>query len=452
MTKEYDAVVAVNTIYAENYDNWKYLQRSYLGGVAYKAGKYLTKYANEDDEQYDARIQATMLDNQCNSIVSVYNSFLFREPPTRDFGSIEKLPETEAFLKDADLDGRSLNNFKKEVSVWSTVFGHCWELLVKPNTNANTRADELAQKVRPYVSLLTPLVVIDWRYERQANGAYVLTNFKYIEEVNGYIQTIKLWTTDDEGVHIIVTFTVNTDKEEVIDTQIEINGIGKIPAIVAYNKRAARGLGISDIADIADAQKYMYNLYSEGEQSVRIDSHDSIVKTENTDANAGAGSFVIMPDDMEPSLKPYALGMSGANLVNINNTKDKVIEAIDNMANTGAVRATEAKVMSGVAQQQEFELLNARLSDKADNLELAEENMWRLFAMYLGKAWDGEITYAGSFNIQDVHNEYVQLKTAKEAATDPKVLAEIDKKILVLLGVDEGTVNVTVQNNSDSVE
>jgi hypothetical protein len=32
----------------------------------------------------------------------------------------------------------------------------------------------------------------------------------------------------------------------------------------------------------------------------------------------------------------------------------------------------------------EFQLLNAKLSEKADNLELAEEQMWRLFAIYQG--------------------------------------------------------------------
>ena len=35
----------------------------------------------------------------------------------------------------------------------------------------------------------------------------------------------------------------------------------------------------------------------------------------------------------------------------------------------GAVRATEARIQSGIALQTEFQLLNARLSEKADYLQ-----------------------------------------------------------------------------------
>jgi hypothetical protein len=106
------------------------------------------------------------------------------------------------------------------------------------------------------------------------------------------------------------------------------------------------------------------------------------------------------------------------------------------MANTGAVRATESKVMSGVAMETEFQLLNARLSEKADNLELAEEQMWKLWAAYMGTAWTGEIDYPGSFNIRDTGKEIVQLQQAKQAATDPRVLAAIDDHIMEFLGED----------------
>jgi hypothetical protein len=51
------------------------------------------------------------------------------------------------FLEDADLDGRTMDAFMRDVAIWSAVFGHCWILTVKPQTNSTTRADELAQGV-----------------------------------------------------------------------------------------------------------------------------------------------------------------------------------------------------------------------------------------------------------------------------------------------------------------
>jgi len=433
MSKElYKRVTAKNPVYEDYSSQWQYLLESYMGGKMYRDGQYLTRYQLEDDNEYNARLLSTHLDNHCQSVVSVYNSFLFRENPKRDFGQLENLPETEAFLKDADLEGRTLNNFMKEVSTWSSVYGHCWVMVVKPATNANTRADELQQEVRPYIGLMSPLTVLDWEYVRQPNGVFNLTYFKYIETTAGNIQTIKEWTPE-----VIITYVLDTDKEVVTETIEEVNGINKIPAVLAYNKRSiTRGVGLSDINDIADAQRYIYNCNSEIEQSVRLESHPSLVKTSDTEAGIGAGSLIHMPEHLDPGLKPYVLDFDGASVQSILNTIDNVTESIDKMANTGSVRATEGKVLSGVAMQTEFQLLNARLSEKADNLELAEEQIWRLFAMYLDKAWDGEVEYPGSFNIQDTHNEFAQLVSANSATENPQVKQVINSKLVELLGED----------------
>jgi hypothetical protein len=92
--------------------------------------------------------------------------------------------------------------------------------------------------------------------------------------------------------------------------------------------------------------------------------------------------------------------------------------------------------MSGVAQEQEFQLLNARLSEKADSLELTEEQIWQWFCYYQGTSWDGKIEYPDSFAIRDTHNEINSLKTARDTATDPRVLEIIDQKLLEALGED----------------
>ena len=47
----------------------------------------------------------------------------------------------------------------------------------------------------------------------------------------------------------------------------------------------------------------------------------------------------------------------------------------------GAVRGTQAMTQSGVAMQTEFQMLNAKLAEKADILELAEEQIFDLFCL-----------------------------------------------------------------------
>lgn len=425
-------VMAGNNIYNTYQDQWKYLYESYIGGEEYRNAGHLFRYQLETPGEYSARLETTPLENHCRSVISVYTSFLFREQPVRELGSLENSPGIEDFLRDADHDGRSLTQFMKEASIWSSVFGHAWIMCVKPDIGAISVADEMDAEVRPYLTLLTPLVVTDWNWYRKPNGKYVLDYFKYVEDVNGNVRTIKEWSPD-----FIRTYTVDMEEEIILESYEEVNPLGWIPAICAYNARSTvRGLGISDIADIADAQKLIYNATSEAVESIKLDTHPSLVATPETNVGTGAGALIHMPDNLDPGLKPYALEFSGASIESIYKSINHTIEAIDKMANTGAVRATEAKTMSGVAMETEFQLLNAKLSEKADQMELAEEQIWKFYAYYQNSVWDGVVDYPGSFNIRDNSQEIQQLRTARESATDPRVLKEIDKRILEWMEVE----------------
>jgi hypothetical protein len=425
----YQRVTSSNEVYNDHYLRWLFLLESYMGGDVYRKGQHLTRYQLETEAQYMARLASTPLDNHCRSVINVFNSFMFREEPERELGSIELDPALKDFLEDADLEGRDLDSVMKEVSTWASVFGHCYILLSKPNIGAQTRADELAEGVRPYISLLTPLTVYDWTYERGANGRYELVYLKYVEDINNQITMVMEWYPD----RIVTTKTDRVNKA-VLATEELPNTLGRIPVVIAYNQRSpVRGLGVSDISDIADQQKAIYNELSEIEQQIRLDGHPSLVTVEGTKIGVGAGSVIYVPESTDAGLKPYLLDHGNSSIISIWDSIGKRVDSIDKMANTGAVRATESRTMSGISRQVEFELLNARLAEKSDNLELAEEQMWRIWADYQGLTWDGEIEYPGSFNIRDIDNEYEQLQKAKQAATSPDALAVVDFRLRKML-------------------
>lgn len=432
MSKEYDDLKQHHPIYGKMLGRWRFLLNSFMGGEKYKKNGYLTRYAYESEIDYEERLRQTPLDNQCRSIINVYNAFLFREPCERDYGSIDSDPSLKPFLKDADLDGRSLDNFMKEVSTYSSIFGHCWMIVAKPNSNARTRAEELQQEIRPYLNLVTPINVLDWEWKRSISGYHYLSYIKYIEDSEyENFTVIKEWTEDEIKTHI-----VDEEGKEIRETIVDQNQLGRIPAIPVYSHRSPyRGIGISDIEDIADHQKKIFNELSEVEQAIRINGHPSLVKTAEVEASAGAGAIIQMPENMDPGLKPYMLAVS-TNTTAIYESIQNSVDAIDRMANTGAVRAKSTRTMSGVAMEVEFSMLNSRLSEKADNLELAEEHMWRIWAQYQGKAWDGEVDYPNSFAIHDIDREFENLVKAKNASTNPIVANYIDHEILELLGED----------------
>ena len=436
---ELQRLLTGNTLYQDHIRHWQYLLESYLGGREYREAGHLTRYQLETDAEYQARLRSTPLENHCNSVVQVYNSFLFRKSPERTLDGLELLPELEDFLYDADLDGRSLDSFMKDVSTWASVFGHCWVIVSKPNVGAVTVADEQAEGVRPYVSMLTPMVVLDWDYQRAPSGRVELNYLRYIEDVTGDLTTVKVWTKES-----ILTRVIDSGKNAVSSEYEEVNQLGIVPAVCVYNGRSViRGFGTSDINDIADLQRFIYNATSEVEQSIRINTHPSLVKTPETLSGIGAGSIIHMPENLDPGLKPFLLEFTGASVDSIYSAINHAARSIDKLANIGSVRATESRTLSGVAMETEFQLLNARLSEKSGNLELAEEHIWNLWARYMGTDWQGTITYPVNFNIRDSEMEIAQLKIARETATDPRVFTAIDREIVVWMGQDPEEVLAT---------
>jgi hypothetical protein len=426
-------ILAGNLLYSQHIDRWRYLYNSYVGGQDYRDAGYLTKYQLESDADYRARCEATPLDNHCKSVISVYNSFLFRKPPSREFNELENTYEIEEFLADADLEGRSLDNFMREVSTWSQVFGHSWIILSKPNIMASSLAEEQAMGIRPYVSLLTPLVVLDWEWTRLQCGRYQLSKLKYIEDINGDVHTLKLWTPEE-----IITYVVDQTSADINEIITEVNELGIIPAIIAYSERSiVRGIGTSSIDDIADLQKYIYNALSEADQSIRLDSHPSLVAPPTAQIGTGAGSVITISEDSNPGLNPYILDFNGASIDSIYTVINNTISSIEKASNIGSVRATETRTVSGIALETEFALLNAKLGTFANNLELCEEQLWKLFCEYQQLPYVIDIEYPGSFELHDVDNEINQLQVAKSAATNPQILAAIDAKILDWLQLDE---------------
>ncbi len=435
-----DSALETHIDYKENVTNWEYFIRSYNGGYDYMIGQYLNRYNLELDNEFNQRLSNTPCDNHCKNIVQTYSSFLFRVKPSRDFGDMQDDPSLENFLKDADLEGNSFDAVIKQAQNYSAIYGHCFLILDKPKVTTNTRAEELEQDIRPYLSIVTPENVLDWNYKRGLNGKYSLDYLKVREEVDKSGGSyLRCWYLD----RVDTVYVPHGGAEPtLLDTADNL--IGKIPAVILFNSKShKRGIGQSDLSDIADLQKAIYNEYSEIEQLIRLTNHPSLVKTPSVNASAGAGAIIEMPDEMEPNLKPYLLQPSGQNLTSIMDSINKKVEAIHRISHTDAVRGTKTQVSSGIALQTEFELLNARLSEKADNLQITEEQLFRLYAIFQNRKFDGEIDYPDSFNIRDYASDLMFYQQAKSInVKSPTLSKEIDKEIARAVIDDDKKLNI----------
>ena len=118
-------ITTVHKDYEDNKSQWSYYIRSFLGGVDYKLGSYLHRYSLELDLEYSKRISNTPLDNHCHNVIQIYSSFLFRQSPSREMGTLQDEPSLEFFMKDCDLDGNTFESQIRQAQIYASVYGLC---------------------------------------------------------------------------------------------------------------------------------------------------------------------------------------------------------------------------------------------------------------------------------------------------------------------------------------
>ena len=387
----------------------------------------------------------TPLDNHCRSVVDTYSSFIWRDSPQREFGILADNPALQPFLKDADLEGRSFDAVMREATTLANIYGHVLLMLDKPASEASTLAEELAQGIRPYLSVITPENIIDWHFERMANGRYMIDYLKLKEFEDDEKCIYRVWTPETVGV-----YEVDEENDKMVLMEEYENAMGHIPATFLYGQRShERGIGISQIADVADLQKSIYNELSELEQVIRISNHPSIVATEGVDMQGGAGSVITIENtDIEPGLKPYLLQPSNASIGSILEAIKTKTAMIDRIANLSSMRSTSKATASGVSLKIERELLNVKLAQIADNLEIAEEQIWHHFVhFYDGDAhFDGVIDYPDNFDLTDTYTELDFLMKASAApVSSSQYTTEIAKQIARITVEDEEMMDTIIQ-------
>ena len=446
--------------YDEYVYRWDYYARSYMGAEEYRDGAYLRKYIGEDDgpgHQYAQRLMDTPYQNHCKTTVDTYRSFIFRNPPQRQLDSLIENQFATSFVLDADLQGTNLTQFMRKVSDQVSIYGNAWVCVDRPSYLAASAAEEAAMDLRSYVALYSPTSVLDWSYEQLPNGRRRLEYVKVIEQQLDEHDIIKCWYTDRVEVYHVKKDSVKrvtnnlsvgnrnyqrdglvSDYSEVISSEEYVNPIGEVPFVTVIDDQSFHaGIGVSDIGDVADLSRSIYNKLSELYANIRISSHPSIVAEPSTQLNGGVGSVITVDENTQ--ISPYLLQPTGASIDGIIDAINLDIEAINEITHLKAVKAKSGSPMSAIAMTTERQNLNNKLSDRAATLERAEQLIWRLWFMWqdVDAPADFSIYYEKSFDLRDKHQDLQLYANAISLVPHDAFVHKIHRDIASMLIEDE---------------
>ena len=464
-------LMTIHSGYAEYIYRWDYYMRSYMGAEEYRDGAYLRKYIGEDQgpgNQYQQRLLDTALHNHAKTVVDTYRSFIFRNPPTRTLGNLVDNDFAMRFMSDVDLDGMNVTQFMREVNDMVSIYGGCWIGTDRPTYQVDTAAQEAELDIRAYAMLYDPTVVLDWSYGKQPNGAQVLTMVKVIEGQFEDYDCIKVWTPEKiEYYEVSKEFNLHSGNTNhlnvgnmnysrdanianygnIIAYEEYDNPLGYVPfQHVADTKSFHRGIGTSDIGDVCDIQRTMYNKLSELYQNIRLSSHPSIVAEPSAEINGGAGAIIYV--DEQTQVQPYLLQPTGASITGIIDAIQLDVEAIEATTHLKAVKAKTGSPMSGVALQVEKQMLNAKLSDRASMLERAEKRLWADWFRWQGiePNEEFEVYYEKSFDLRDKHSDLELYSKAIEAVPHDAFVHYMHDEIARMMIDDEEDLQMVIES------
>lgn len=154
-----------------------------LGGtkVMRMAGiKYLPKWPGEEADAYRDRVSTATLYPAYSRTIKTLAGKPFSKPITIGADVPAQLVDWSA---DMDMQGRNLHAFASEVFEHVLGYGLSGILVDYPDAvEVKTKADEMAQGLRPYCVHIKATQILGWRSTR-INGVDTLTQLRYMEQV-----------------------------------------------------------------------------------------------------------------------------------------------------------------------------------------------------------------------------------------------------------------------------
>jgi hypothetical protein len=453
----FDFIKGAHDLYQRYADDWKLAVKSYYGGVEYRSGNYLKAYDIDfstpsetistydvDDDgvqtgvyrttmvpvntpqdanngsQYASNFYQEKLQNvpvlpMTRLYVSEYNSILFRSPPVRE---LPDTPEVEAFIKNVDGEGNSINEFMSQVDVFTTVYGVVWVSCIKP-----------AGAQYPRWRWHSPLDVTNWQYGYTVDGDLELTKLVVRVTTEPDVEIYQYFTKES-----IETIFVPADPDVDIDVPegaefiegdeddngfyriVQENELGYIPVRPVYqSSKIYNGIGHTPIFDIAQIQRSVYGDYGEIYSSISYGAHPVTIVDETTlsqnDFNVGAepGSVINVQNSLNGQPN-YVFEFRAPPLDSIKELRELVEQKIEKMNQVAMIRSDELirASRSGVQIEMYDSKLEAFIRRKAVALEnLEAHQLWPMWFDWQGQEIPDDLTvsYNRLYSQKGLENE-----------------------------------------------
>ncbi len=211
--------------------------------------KWLPQENQENPIEYNARLNRSFLYGAFADTVNKLSAKPFSKPVSATDGLADQL---EAIAQDADLNGRDLTAFARDIFEDGITYGLSHILVDFPAIGAGLNlAEERATGARPYFVRINPTDLIAWQTDKLADGTERVTHIRFKEcrvESDGFGEKLV------DYIRVVTENEWQLWRERDGDWQLESEGLhsfGAVPLVTAYTTRTGYMTATPPLEDLA---------------------------------------------------------------------------------------------------------------------------------------------------------------------------------------------------------
>jgi hypothetical protein len=423
-------------------NDWQKYQAVVEGFSALVDLKIFKQHSRESNKNFLRRLSEGYGPNYSEAIINIFDYYMLQSEISRKFGKLAKFELWEIFQKDSDYYRTDYNIFLNQARKKASIFGHMGIMVDMPIVKTDTQKESIERKVYPYLSLYSPLDILDWIIERDYLGRPELVALK-LKEWDG---VYKVWEKDSWRSYIIG----KKGKAQLLETGK--NRLGEIPFVWLFNADKTHYIGESDLKNIANIDVSMYNNCMQIEEIIDLAAFPMMRKPMKRQGEEGkedrVGPSAVQefdPSQGEAGKPDWMRAEVSEPIKAILDTIVWKIAQIYRNATLSEATTERTSAESGYALSIRRDLLNAALVAKAKYLAEAEERIVYFWCKWMGKedwAKDIKIERPKRFSVEQLKLDLENAILGKSVIHSETFSKELQKKLtreMMGTGLDDKT-------------
>ncbi|TSP13945.1 hypothetical protein [Cupriavidus campinensis] len=443
--------------YADYCHHWQFLEETYSGGREWFEDN-IFKYVKEGEKEFQDRVARCYRFNHSREVVDLLNKYLFKQEIHRSDSAPKSVLD---FWKRATRNGLDIKDFSRQISKKSSTLGRIGIVVDNnmPTQVAAGAAVSVAEArnlaIHTYAYIVGPTHMLDYSFDETGSLNWILIQETRRDDDDPFgssgelVPRFRLWTKTEW--RLFEERRNRNGRKQIVEVANGSHNLGVVPVILADNIISDdEYVSPSLIDDIAYLDRAVANYLSNLDAVIQDQTFSQLampaqnVLPGEDDYNKllEMGTKRMFLYDGEGGAEPKYISPDPKQAQLILQVIEKIINEIYHTVGLAGERTKQDNSKgidnsSGVAKAYDFERVNALLTAKADSLEMVENKI-----AYLVALWNGEekkiesdkdlVTYPDTFDVRGLYDEFdiaarLSLIQAPEGVRREQMKAVVEK-------------------------